>query len=234
MKKKNEIINEENNKQLMVVEDTEKLGFVQLFWVFFITCFLGVVVELIWCIVRFHKIESRSGLVYGPFNLVYGFGALFVTMALYRFAKKNVKFGKIKIFFWGAMIGSAFEYVCSFFQEVTFGTISWDYSAGPFSLNGRINLLYAIFWGFLSLGWICFLLPIMLQWIKKIPKKLEYGLTISLLIFMIFNSAISFCAANRQTERYRNIPAKNKWDTFLDTHFPDERLDKIYANKMHK
>ena len=52
------------------------MNFYKLFWVFFIGCFLGVVVETLWCLAtRFHY-ESRVGLVYGPFNLVYGFGAL--------------------------------------------------------------------------------------------------------------------------------------------------------------
>lgn len=33
--------------------------------------FVGVVIELIWCLITHGYLESRSGLVYGPFNLLY-------------------------------------------------------------------------------------------------------------------------------------------------------------------
>ena len=41
--------------------------------------FAGVVVEILWCLFRNGYIESRSGLVYGPFNPVYGIGAVVMT-----------------------------------------------------------------------------------------------------------------------------------------------------------
>ena len=47
--------------------------------------FAGVVVEILWCLFRNGYIESRSGLVYGPFNPVYGIGAVVMTLALYRY-----------------------------------------------------------------------------------------------------------------------------------------------------
>lgn len=54
----------------------------ELFWIFFIGCFLGVVIESIWCLVTRGYYESRSGLIYGPFNLVYGFGVLLMTIGI--------------------------------------------------------------------------------------------------------------------------------------------------------
>ena len=51
----------------------EGLNFYKLFWVFFIGSFLGVVIEVLFCLATQHRLESRTGLVYGPFNLVYGF-----------------------------------------------------------------------------------------------------------------------------------------------------------------
>ena len=52
------------------------MTFYKLFWVFFIGCFAGVVLETIYCLIQRGHYESRVGLIYGPFNLVYGIGAL--------------------------------------------------------------------------------------------------------------------------------------------------------------
>ena len=87
-------------------------SFYKLFWVFFIGCFLGVVVERVWCFVRYGLYEPRVGLIYGPFNLVYGIGAWALTLALYPMRNR----GKIFSFIGGALVGSAVEYACSWFQ----------------------------------------------------------------------------------------------------------------------
>lgn len=123
------------------------LNFYKLFWIFFIGCFIGVVIEELWCMVRYRKIGSRKGLIYGPFNLVYGFGTLIITISLIWFSNKR----DIVIFAFGASIGGVYEYLCSVLQEKLLGSISWNYKRLPFSLKGRINLLYCffgVFWQF--------------------------------------------------------------------------------------
>ena len=130
------------------------------------------------------------------------------------------------------MIGTVFEYICSYFQELWFGTVSWDYSHFLFNLNGRVNLLYSCFWGLLSLAWMKWMYPYLLIEIRKIPKKIGHLLAIFLLIFIIFNSAISALALERQAERRHDVPATTQLDTFLDYHYPDERLLKIYPNMI--
>jgi len=48
---------------------------------------------------------------------------------------------------------------------------------------------------------------------------------------MIFDIGITCIAANRQTERRNNILPENRIDIFLDKHYPDEYMDRIFANK---
>ena len=67
--------------------------------------FAGVVVEILWCLFRNGYIESRSGLVYGPFNPVYGIGAVVMTLALYRYRNRSSSIS----FFGGAVVGSVIE-----------------------------------------------------------------------------------------------------------------------------
>ena len=202
------------------------MGFYKLFWVFFIGCFLGVILEMVWCVLKNHVVESRTGLIYGPFNLVYGIGALVITVALHWLAKKS----DLWIFVGGAVIGAAFEYLCSCVQEMMFGTVSWEYSAMLFNLNGRINLLYSVFWGILALLWVKVLYPRMSDLIEKIPNKVGRPLTWFLLVFMVFNTVMSGLAVYRMSQRYEGIPAHGPVAEYFDRHYPDERMDIIYPN----
>lgn len=202
------------------------MTFYKLFWVFFIGCFAGVVLETIYCLIQRGHYESRVGLIYGPFNLVYGVGALCLSGALYRFRNR----GRVFSFVGGFVVGSVVEYACSWFQEVCFGSTSWDYSNMPYNLNGRICLLYSIFWGILGIFWIKDIYPRMAKWILKIPNKIGKPLTWALLVFMAFNSVMTLFTSLRWTARREGVPAANAFEAYLDEHYPDERMQKIFAN----
>lgn len=205
-------------------------NFYKLFWIFFIGCFLGVVIETIWCLIKLGHFESRQGLVYGPFNLVYGLGAVAMTLVFSRMRKTNF----LIVFFLGALLGGVYEYVCSMVQQALTGTVSWDYGEYAVNLNGRISLLYCIFWGILAVLWCKVLYPFISTLIEKIPNKIGIILTWVLLVFMIFNSVISTMAVYRMKNRSKNIPPSNKIEQLLDERFNDERMKRIYPNMMIK
>ena len=188
--------------------------------------FVGVVVELIWCMFRHGYIESRSGLVYGPFNLLYGAGAVVLTVCLYRFRNR----GAWLSFLGGMIVGSVVEYVCSFAQELLLGTRSWDYSNMPLNLNGRICLLYSVFWGFLGVLWIKRIYPEMARNILRMPEKWGKIVTWAMTIFMVFNASVTLVAVMRWSDRVRGEEATTSFEKMLDERFPNERLEKIFAN----
>ena len=202
------------------------LGIYKLLLVCFIGSFAGVVVELGWCLIRNGYIESRSGLVYGPFNLLYGVGTVALTVCLYRFRNR----GNWLSFLGGMVVGTAVEYLCSWGQEMLFGSRSWDYSNMPFNLNGRVCLLYSVFWGILGVLWIKDLYPRMAQLILKIPNKPGKILTVAVTVFLIFDSLVSLAAVARWAERVNGQPASSAVEVLLDEHFPNARMEKIYAN----
>ncbi len=187
-----------------------------------------MVVELLYCLLTRGYLQSRSGLVYGPFNLVYGFGALALTVGLSWLSRR----GNLWIFIGGFAIGSVVEYICSWTQETMFHSVSWDYSAQPLNLNGRISLLYSCFWGVLALVWIKWMYPFLSRLIEKIPNRPGIVLTWILFVFMLFNTVVSALAVNRMNERRDGIPATTALQQILDERFPDERLRKIYANMV--
>lgn len=202
------------------------INFYKILLIFFAGSFAGVVVELLWCLFKNGYLESRSGLVYGPFNPLYGAGAVLMTVFLYRFRNRGAWISMLG----GMLVGGAVEYLCSWGQELAFGSRSWDYSNMPFNINGRICLLYTFFWGFLGVLWIKRIYPLMAKFILKLPNRAGKIVTWVALIFFIFNGLVSAVAMYRWTQRIDSLPAKSPFWEFVDERFPDERMERIYAN----
>lgn len=205
------------------------LNFYKLVWIFLIGSFLGVVCEVIFCFFVDHKYESRQGVIYGPFNPVYGVGVVLITVCLYWLRNKR----DFWTFLCGAFLGAASEYMCSWYQETFIGTVSWDYSNMWGNLNGRTCLLYAGIWGFLAMLWMKFLYPWVSKFVEAIPNKIGYALTWILLIAMLANIYISSVAVNRMTARHQGIEPRNSFEEFLDKTYPDDFLISVYYHMQY-
>ena len=122
-------------------------------------------------------------------------------------------------------MGGAYEYVCSVFTELVFGTIFWDYSHLPFNLGGRINLLYCFFWGIVAVVWLKFIYPFLSRLIEKLPVRAGRISTWVLVVFMVCDMALSSLALARYFQRQTEPDAPvNAVTAFLDQRFPDERM----------
>ena len=197
-------------------------------WVFLIGSIFGVIMETIISYFNYGAFESRRGLIYGPLNPVYGFGAVIFMIFLVKY--KN----PLKIFLGGMLLGGGFEYFCSLIQEVIFGTTSWDYSAYAFNIDGRTSLSIMICWGLIALLFVFVIYPPLSKLIEKLPIRIGNILSVLLIIFLLVDCAISITACLRQTERSKGIDPSNKVEIFLDKHFPDEKLNAIFENAKRK
>lgn len=204
------------------------LCFTKLFWIFIIGCMVGFAAETFYCVFIQHKLEFRAGLLYGPFNPVYGCGAVLITLVLSALPTRKI----VWIFLVSMLLGAAFEYICSWFQEAAFGTVSWEYEDTFWNIGGRTNLMFAVCWGFLGTIWMAWLYPFLSKWIEKIPKRAGRILTVALCIFMVFDLSVSAMAAGRHTARREGRPARNGIERLLDQVYPDEVMDKIYPNAV--
>ena len=148
-----------------------------------------------------------------------------LTAVLYKYKDKSDG----TIFLAGTILGGAYEYVCSVFTELVFGTIFWDYSHLPFNLGGRINLLYCFFWGIVAVVWLKFIYPFLSRLIEKLPVRAGRISTWVLVVFMVCNMALSSLALARYSQRQTESDAPvNAVTAFLDQRFPDERMECIY------
>lgn len=199
----------------------------KLIWLFVIAAFLGDIIETLFCRATMGIWMSRSSLIYGPFSVVWGLGAVMFTALLYRYKDKSEGY----LFVAGTIVGGVYEYVCSVFTELVFGTVFWDYSHIPFNLAGRVNLLYCFFWGIAAAAWMKLLYPRLSSLIERIPRKVGRVLTVVLVVFMACNILISSLALARYQQRQMNPDAPGNVITdFLDEHYPNERMEHIYPN----
>lgn len=232
------LLKDRQEKERLAEEAKEKAGvfavgcsFYKVIWLFLLGAFLGDITETIFCWVTAGKLMSRSSVVYGPFSIVWGLGCALLTVILYQYRNRSESY----IFVFGTVLGGAYEYICSVFTEIVFGAVFWDYSDIPFNLGGRINLLYCFFWGIAAVVWLRFLYPFFSDLIEKIPKKPGVILTWILIVFMAFNVIMSCLALNRYNERHEGqAEAKTGVERFMDEHFPDSRMERIYPNAIMK
>ena len=202
------------------------MSFSDLVWLFVVGAFLGDVVETIFCRVTAGVWMSRSSLVWGPFSVVWGLALVLAAVLLRGSERKS----ESRIFWFGVILGGAYEYVCSAVTELLFGTVFWDYSKFKFNLGGRINLLYCFFWGIAAVAWIRYGYPLVAKGMNKLKTHIRPWMTAALAVFMAVNMGVSALAMARYDARTSGVEAATPLAVFLDAHFDNARMERIYPN----
>lgn len=220
----------EQKKETVAAVEEDHCGIDKLFWLLVIGAFLGDIVETLFCRLTAGVWMSRSSLVWGSFSIVWGLAIALATALLHRDRNKSDSY----LFLLGTFLGGAYEYICSVFTEIVFGKVFWDYSALPFNLGGRINLLYCFFWGIAAVVWIKGLYPKMSGLVDWVMKKTGKWLTRLLVVFMAVNVIVSVAALARYDARGKGVPAEQSWEQLLDERFDDGRMERIYPNAIQR
>lgn len=204
----------------------EGIHFYKLIWMLLITSFMGDIIETVYVFLTDHVLMRRSSLVLGPFSIVWGLGAVILTLVLSKVKKQN----NLSIFIAGFFFGGAFEYLCSVFTEVFFGMKFWDYSHMPFNIDGRTNLLFMIFWGIVSVLWFHYAYPPISRFIEKIPPILGSVLAIAIAIFFLSDSMVTAMVMVRATDRKEHPEPRNAIESFIDQEYPENVVRALWPN----
>ena len=197
-----------------------RLDYFNIFWIFVICCVLGIVVEVVYhmTVVDFGVYQNRTGMLWGQFSPIYGFGAVLMTVALNRFHDRNVGL----IFLVSAVIGGAFEFFVSWFMEMAFGVTAWDYTGTFMSIGGRTNFMFMCMWGVLGVFWIKLCLPRMLRLVNAIPWKWRYSLTAVATAFMVANGVMTLVTLDCWSERLHGVEPESAITVYCAEHYDDE------------
>lgn len=200
----------------------------KLVWVFLTSALLGDIIETFWCgLVNSHWM-SRSSVLYGPFSFVWGLGAVVLTVTLQTLAKRDSFF----VFAAGFFIGGTYEYMCSVFTELVFGTVFWDYSHMPLNIGGRTNVLFCFFWGVLAVFWIKGIYPQMSGLIEGFPALAGKVVTWVVVFLMVCNGLLTCAAMLRYNTRAVRPEPTNAFEEFIDRQYGDRFMEHRWPNMI--
>lgn len=202
------------------------LCFYKLLWVFLITSLLGDIIETFYVRLRGGVWMRRSGLVFGPFSVVWGIGAVVLTIVLYRLRDREDRW----IFMGGFLMGGVYEYTSSLVMEALFHTRFWDYSSMPFNIGGRTNVMYMFFWGVLALIWIKLCYPVMSREIEGFPPIAGIVITWAILVVLVFDIVLTAGVTARYSDRKKHPKPDNFIEQYLDDNWPDSVIKKMWPN----
>ena len=206
------------------MEKQEKLTIYQIFFYFLIFSIVGLIIETVFGYINTGVIESRKGLIWGPFCPVYGISGAVLILALNKYKEKNI-------------------FVLSFILESIYGMRFWEYGYAKINLNGRICLQYSMYWGLLSVVVLKLVKPLLDKIISKIPSKPLKIIEGIIFVFLIFDCI--FTVWGIQTYQNRLIENKinnkqtsnfiiNLKQNIENNYFTNDRMSKIFPNLRFK
>ena len=207
-------------------EPKAKISYPILFWLFFIGSILGFFLEGLWSLLWDGHWINHSATVWGPFCIIYGLGGVAAYLLSVPLKDQN----PLVQFFVFSLSGTVVEYLGSLFQELCFGSVSWDYSDQPFNLQGRVCLQMAVLWGLLGLAFVRLLFP----WLNRFfAKRTGKGWNIAcavLSVFMAVNLLVTSLAVMRWEERLQGVARETPAAQWLDENYDNQTMEAIFSN----
>ena len=221
------------------MKEDKKITIHYLFWYFLIFSILGLIIETLYCYFMTGTWESRKGLIWGPFCPVYG-----VCGALLIWILNKIKFKSIlQLFLGGFIIGSIAEYILSFALEAIYGIRFWNYDYLVYNLNGRISLIFSIYWGILSVILIKLVQPLIDKLVNKIKPNIRNIIEIVLFVFLVVDCIFTVWGIQTYQNRvlYRIEYSTDSNNVFLkarenieNNYFTNERISHTFPNLRTK
>lgn|GEM_PF-117750 len=137
------------------------------FWLFVAYSFLGFLLETGFTALRTGRLANRKTMLLLPLCPVYGLGGATLVWINESLFIPPVAFAVL-----GGLVCTAIEYVYSLACELLFRVRLWDYGQGRGSVNGRVHLLFCIYWIALILPVIVWIQPMVQSVISSLPNVL--------------------------------------------------------------
>ena len=198
-------------------------GFYQYIIIFLVASVLGLILETVYMYALYGVVESRVGLVWGPFSPLYGFGAVLLTAVLWPLRNQPIWI----IFVISAGIGGILEQIAGWGMETVMHAWSWSYLHFPDHIT---QWRFLIMWGVLGLAWCKLIMPEMLFRIGEPTTRRQAVVAGLLAAFIALDVSITVMCFYRAGKRQEGIPPQNVFEEYIDRHFGDDFISDTFEN----
>lgn len=201
-------------------------GFYQYIIIFLVASVLGLILETVYMYALYGVVESRVGLVWGPFSPLYGFGAVLLTAVLWPLRNQPTWM----IFVISAGIGGILEQIAGWGMETVMHAWSWSYLHFPDHITQWVAWRFLIMWGVLGLAWCKLIMPEMLFRIGEPTTRRQAVVAGLLAAFIALDVSITVMCFYRAGKRQEGIPPQNVFEEYIDRHFGDDFISDTFEN----
>lgn len=159
-----------------------------IFWQFLFYSFCGFLFEIAFARLVHHPKRDRKCHLVLPVCPVYGIGALAILLL-----PEWVKASPLLLYLGGAAAATVAEWSMAVFYEKFARAPFWDYSALPWNFQGRVCLLFSLFWGGLALPLVYWVQP----WLGPQLALIPDAFTIPAVLFYLGDAATSLFLLRR-------------------------------------
>jgi len=201
-------------------------------WAFVVGSVGGVLLELVWkrLLEGPGIADPRSGLLYLPFNPLYGFATVIGAFVLAPLAASP-----LGVFFAALAIFTLVEWVASLTMERVFGVVFWVYSDKRFNLGGRVCLEYTVIWGALGLALVYLVDPALRAVIDLLPRPGSDIVAVVILAGVATTTVLTlggFLRLRSLITGWRSPTAspEDEWDRIIDRLAPPDTVASAFPN----
>ncbi|MBQ3432570.1 MAG: putative ABC transporter permease [Clostridia bacterium] len=194
-----------------------KITYDKLFWLFMAGAVLGVLIEGFFCLILRGKWESHVVSVLGPFNALYGAGAVLFFSVASLLRKRSMVLKIVTI----TVIATVLELLCGILLADGLGMKAWDYSAAFLNYRGMICLAFSLGWGVAGFVF-CLLFNKIDSLLCKLHGKTMHILCIILSVFMAINFILTAVCIVRWSHRHYHTAPDTKIGRVIDELTPDQ------------
>ena len=172
-----------------------KKKFAEYYLYFMMYSIIGWIYEVFLEVVVYRWGFSNRGVLFGPYCIIYGVGALILIFSLGGLQKKRLYLGKVLVtpvlvFIGIVVITTVVELIASYIMEFTQGGWQWDYTRFAFNFEGRIALNPSIRFGIGGMVFLYLLQPLFKKLTGKMSDRTLY--TVSLIFLILFIADIIY------------------------------------------
>ena len=177
----------------------KKLRTVSEYFIYFMMySVIGWIYEVFLEVVVYRWGFSNRGVLFGPYCIIYGFGALILILSLSWLQRRRIYAGRLLItpflvFIGIVVITTVVELIGSYIMEFTTGEWLWDYRRFAFNFEGRIALNPSIRFGIGGMVFLYGLQPLFKKLTAKMSDKTLYTVSLILFLLLIADVIFTFC-----------------------------------------